>query len=67
MKKLLLTTALVFLALPAMAQDNMTRMKMDTDTAAPALPEATGKINSIDAEKHSVDGQYSIVDLKAAK
>ncbi len=62
MKKLLLTAILLFLTLPAMAQNNaaMPMAGMQTDKSATAdataaLPEGQGKINSIDAEKHSVN------------
>jgi Cu(I)/Ag(I) efflux system periplasmic protein CusF len=62
MKRLLLTAILVFLTLPAMAQNNaatpMAGMQMDksaTADATAALPEGQGKINSIDTEKHSVN------------
>lgn len=62
MKTLLLTAILVFLTLPAMAQSNaampMAGMNMDKSViadATAALPKGQGKINSIDAEKYSVN------------
>jgi hypothetical protein len=62
MEKLLLTAILVFLTIPAMAQNNvatpMAGMQMDksaTANATAALPEGQGKINSIDAGKYSVN------------
>ena len=61
MKKLLLTAIVVFLTLPAMAQNNaampMAGMNMDKSATADATAalKGQGKINSIDAEKYSVN------------
>jgi Cu(I)/Ag(I) efflux system periplasmic protein CusF len=61
MKKLLLTAILVFLTIPAMAQNNaatpMARMKMDnpaTADATAALP-GTRQDQQLDTEKYSVN------------